>query len=116
MSKNEIPSLLANIPDIRGSMVIQDGAVISKSGEMTNSDSLAANFIKLVNVGVSEQIIPGEPFQTININYIDECTYTVAVAGKKIYIVKRSPLNRDESDDTASPVTTFPTTNASVAQ
>lgn len=78
---------------------------------MENSDSLAANFIKLVNVGTSEQIIPGEPIQTININYIDECTYTVAVAGKKIYIIKRRPLNRDESDDTASPVT-FPSTNA----
>lgn len=75
---------------------------------MENADSLANHFIKLVNVGTSEQIIPGKHFQTININYMEECTYTVAVAGKKIYIIKRRSLNHTENDQTSSPVTNFP--------
>lgn len=76
--------------------------MLQKTG--TIAESLANYFVKMVNVGLSNQLVEGEQFQTMNINYpVPRYSYTIAVAGKRIYVVKKSmPSNSDDDDEANS--------------
>uniref|UniRef100_A0A7E4VIQ6 Late endosomal/lysosomal adaptor and MAPK and MTOR activator 4 n=1 Tax=Panagrellus redivivus TaxID=6233 RepID=A0A7E4VIQ6_PANRE len=87
----EITNMLAGVTDLLGYMVIQDGEILQVSGDMPDDASLAKHFEKIVNVGTSEQIVPGEEFRSINITYLYDFSYTIAVAGNRIFVVKKGP-------------------------
>ncbi|KAE9551287.1 hypothetical protein FO519_005493 [Halicephalobus sp. NKZ332] len=98
MKPGDIGHTLSQGEDVLGVLVIEEGLVVQRTGGI--SDSLANYFVKMVNVGLSSQLVEEEQFQTMNINYpIPRYSYTIAMAGKRIYVVKKSMPSHSDDDD-----------------
>uniref|UniRef100_A0AC34R9T1 Late endosomal/lysosomal adaptor and MAPK and MTOR activator 4 n=1 Tax=Panagrolaimus sp. JU765 TaxID=591449 RepID=A0AC34R9T1_9BILA len=93
----EIGQALSQGKDVLGVLVVEDDVVVQKIGDI--SESVVNHFLKMVNVGMSNQLVSGEQFQTMNIIYPYKCSYAIGVAGKRIYITKRSISPAPDEDE-----------------
>uniref|UniRef100_A0AC34R957 Late endosomal/lysosomal adaptor and MAPK and MTOR activator 4 n=1 Tax=Panagrolaimus sp. JU765 TaxID=591449 RepID=A0AC34R957_9BILA len=118
----EIGQALSQGKDVLGVLVVEDDVVVQKIGDISESvvnhflkmvnvgmsnqlkigdisESVVNHFLKMVNVGMSNQLVSGEQFQTMNIIYPYKCSYAIGVAGKRIYITKRSISPAPDEDE-----------------
>ncbi|GMT32705.1 hypothetical protein PFISCL1PPCAC_24002, partial [Pristionchus fissidentatus] len=78
-------AFLTKLPDVRGYLVISDGAVLKSDGELANKESMVNPILKMI---ACQSAMPDGRLSNLSIHF-SEYMITVSRTGKHVFVVKR---------------------------
>ncbi|GMR32039.1 hypothetical protein PMAYCL1PPCAC_02234 [Pristionchus mayeri] len=81
-------AFLNKLPDLRGYLVISDGAVLKSEGELANKESMVNPIQKML---ACQSTMPDGKTANLSIHYSDYML-TISRNGKYVFVVKRGLL------------------------
>ncbi|GMT04712.1 hypothetical protein PENTCL1PPCAC_26886 [Pristionchus entomophagus] len=78
-------AFLNKLPDLRGYLVLSDGAIVKSEGELANKESMVNTIHKIL---ATQSPLPDGKTANLSIHYSDYML-TISRNGKHVFVVKR---------------------------